>query len=282
MNKKIILYILIYICFFCNSKLQSQNDTIHDFSIKSNFYLINTPIDSSLYIYSIDTVINKKDTFIIETKNINHKQINLRKYNLKHELLSETIYLSDGIYVTSYFENRILKDVFYYNGGREMNFHFDNNMFIDGVDDINRKVNSGYFWTSDSLFDSITQFIDSSGNDCFNKTFYKSGRVFDMYFNLSGKSPIYKFHKNGKLGLKGEIYNMENIFLSNWKMWNENGNLIREFNYNDSIPNMKEGLWSWWDEDGNLILQEKYLHDNLIDSKVFNKDPEILKNLNRN
>lgn len=197
-------------------------------------------------------------------------------------LIEETLYLSDSVFLTTYFDHYKLKRIQYFNSKREVSMSFGNNSFIKGIEDRNRKLNTGYYWESDSIFDRIVQFIDTSENGCFVKMFFPNGHVFNMNYNLLKKSPIYKFHKNGKLGMQGVIYYMEGNKISNWKMWNENGTLIREFNYNDTIPNMKEGLWKWWNKDGTLILQEKYIHDNLIDSKIFKNDREILKNLNRN
>ena len=77
------------------------------------------------------------------------------------------------------------------------------------------------------------------------------------------------YHRNGQIAWKGTVLNSHLFRLKKWEEYYENGQLSREYFYNDSIPNQREGTWSWWDEQGNLIKQEIYKNGELIDTKTY-------------
>ena len=53
-------------------------------------------------------------------------------------------------------------------------------------------------------------------------------------------------------------------------MFYENGQIKREYYYNDSIPNQKEDIWKWYDESGKLIKKEVYKNGKLVFCKEYN------------
>ena len=270
--------ILLIICF----KSNGQIDTIH---VDSKFYLLNTPVENSLNVIKYDTIFQNKDTIVIEETYCNNILINKKTFNNEHQLIEETTFFSDSIYLKTVIKNNKIKLVHSAYYDRHIMFSWDKNNFSTGIEDRNRIINNGFLYDKDSMYDEDTitdafsEFIDTTESGYLCKDFHKNARVFNFYYGLTKTSPFYKFHENGKLAMSGVIRGMEIFKIGSWKWWNDKGILIREFYYNDTIPNLKEGRWKWWDNNGKLIIQRDYLHGKLIKETIFVKDSEIMNNL---
>ena len=263
--------ILLIICF----KSNGQIDTIY---VDSKFYLLNTPVENSLNVIKYDTIFQNKDTIVIEETYCNNILINKKTFNNEHQLIEETTFFSDSIYLETVIENNKIQLVHYAYYDRHIMFSWDKNNFSTGIEDRNRIINNGFLYDKDSMYDedtiidSFSEFIDTTESGYLCKDFHKNGRVFNFYYGLTKTSPFYKFHENGKLAMSGVINGFEFNKIGSWKWWNDKGILIREFYYNDTIPNLKEGRWKWWDNNGKLIKEEIYKHDKLIDRKEYFKN----------
>jgi len=264
LNFTFIFYIL---CF----ETYGQNDTIH---INSKFYLLNTPVEKSLYEVKYDTVVQNKDTIVIENTFFNNVLLNRKKFNHTRQLIEEKLFLSDSIYLETEIKYNKIKVVYYRCNDREIIFSWDDNNYSKGMLDRSTKLNEGFMYDKDTILDSFSESIDTTVSGYIHKDFYQNGRVFNLYYGLTRISPFYKFHKNGKLAMSGFINGMEVNQIGQWKWWNDKGVLIREQYFNDTIPNLKEGTWKWWDDNGKLIKEETYKNDVLIDKKEYVKSTQ--------
>jgi len=121
---------------------------------------------------------------------------------------------------------------------------------------ISMKDNSKYFLQK-SYYDtgqlkSSEIYLNDSVHEC-------------KYYNEFGKLIISGFAK------KGQVTDLIGL----WHEWYENGVLKKEYNYNNTIPNQKEGTWKYLDEKGNLIKEEFYKNGDLIDTKEYIKSKKI-------
>ena len=274
-NFKTLNFILIIILFIICFKSNGQIDTIY---VDSKFYLLNTPVENSLNVIKYDTIFQNKDTIVIEETYCNNILINKKTFNNEHQLIEETTFFSDSIYLETVIENNKIQLVHYAYYDRHIMFSWDKNNFSTGIEDRNRIINNGFLYDKDSMYDEDTitdafsEFIDTTESGYLFKDFHKNGRVYNFYYGLIRISTFYKFHENGKLAMLGVINGFEFNKIGSWKWWNDKGILIREFYYNDTIPNLKEGRWKWWDNNGKLIKEEIYKHDKLIDRKEYFKN----------
>ena len=188
---------------------------------------------------------------MIEETYCNNILINKKTFNNEHQLIEETTFFSDSIYLETDIENNKIQLVHSAYYDRHIMFSWDKNNFSTGIEDRNRIINNGFLYDKDSMYDedtiidSFSEFIDTTESGYLFKDFHKNGRVYNFYYGLIRISTFYKFHENGKLAMLG---------------------VINGFEFN------KIGSWKWWDNNGKLIKEEIYKHDKLIDRKEYFKN----------
>ena len=107
------------------------------------------------------------------------------------------------------------------------------------------------------------------------KRYYPDGNIKDIMIAERGRQIYTRYWENGQKQYEGYIYNALWWQVGKWEIWNEEGILVEEYYFNDSIPNMREGTWKWWDDNGNLVKEEEYQTDELIRQKVYDKNIEV-------
>jgi len=93
------------------------------------------------------------------------------------------------------------------------------------------------------------------------------------YFEGNKPTPYHEFYPDGNIRMKGKILGVSIHFVGTCELYFHNGNLEREFHFDNSIPNYKSGIWKWWDESGNLLKEEFYENNELVDVKEY--DPGL-------
>lgn len=125
-------------------------------------------------------------------------------------------------------------------------------------------------------FDSLERIISKDYKDNPNEI----GIVSEIYFpsilkgiykQNAGKQPYNVFFENGSKKIEGFIYQVDFAQVGKWIEWYPNGIKYREYCYNDSIPNLREGTWFWWNEKGKLTKKEVYKNGELIEQKFYQK-----------
>lgn len=162
----------------------------------------------------------------------------------------------------------------YYNKGNRYSpiiTWYDNGK-IQSVYDLNEKSNKGCIisWYKNGNIYQETFAIDSTLNGFIEKEYYENGLVKRIEIANLGKQEYTTYHDNGQVAWSGMIINAIWSQVGHWQEWHENGTLKREYYFNDSIPNQKEGIWKWWDENGNFIKQELYKDGIMIEEKQSN------------
>jgi antitoxin component YwqK of YwqJK toxin-antitoxin module len=169
------------------------------------------------------------------------------------------------------------------NGQKKSQIYYENGVFFSPVID----------WYEDGKIKSIINF-KTKGSKEFVKAWYKNGNLEDDSYNPNdssdaridkeyydngqlksesiynaGKQKYNLYYSNGKKVCEGNIYNALWGQLGKWQEWYDTGTKKREYFFNDSIPNIKEGKWKWWDKNGKLIKEETYKNNELIDKKEY-------------
>ena len=237
---------------YCQDKKDTTftgNDTI--------FLLLN---DTTL---SIDT--EKIKVVVMYRKGIEYKAVGYYNNGQKYREANFCKGVLTGSSTIWYKNGNMNFLAFYADDGKDiLSFSFYKNGQIE--DYINSNIGFSKSWyksgelKEEDIFDSI-QYHETK--------YYKNGQIESIGIFNNGKQPIKMFYKNGQIALSGYIYNVHLLALGKWSEWYVNGQLKREYYFNDSIPNQKESIWKWWNEKGKLIKKEIYKDGQLISSEEF-------------
>ena len=140
---------------------------------------------------------------------------------------------------------------------------------IQSVYDLDEKSNKGSIitWYKNGNIQQETFAIDSSKNGFAENEYYENGMIKRIEIANQGKQEYTTYYNNGQIAWDGMIVDAIWSQVGHWQEWYEDGTPKREYYFNDSISNQKEGIWKWWDEKGNLIKQEYYKGGIMIEEK---------------
>ena len=124
-------------------------------------------------------------------------------------------------------------------------------------------------WHNNTKLEDETYYIDDSTNAYIGKEYYENGQLKSESIYNAGKQKYYCYYDNGIIAWDGYIFNALWGQLGKWEEWDKSGAKSREYYFNDSIPNVREGIWKWWDENGYLIKEEIYKNDKLLEKKEY-------------
>ena len=172
---------------------------------------------------------------------------------------------------TTWYKDGSIKDLIVYNDSGEaiVGLTFYKNHQIKGYV---YKLEFSKEWYDTGELMGVATYKDSSIHT--EKSYYKNGNIKIEATFSAGKQPLRMYYENGQIALSGYIYNNPFYCVGKWTEWYENGQIKREYFYNDSIPNQKEGIWKWYEEMGKLIKKEVYKNGKLISCKEFNLNNE--------
>jgi len=125
-------------------------------------------------------------------------------------------------------------------------------------------------WHNNGKLEDESFYFDSTDADVhIGKEYYENGQLKSESIYNAGKQKYYCYYDNGIKAWDGYIYNALWGQLGKWEEWDKSGAKSREYYFNDSIPNVREGIWKWWDENGYLIKEEIYKNDKLLEKKEY-------------
>jgi uncharacterized protein len=86
--------------------------------------------------------------------------------------------------------------------------------------------------------------------------YWENGNLSSVEIWNSGKQTYQEFYENGKIALKGYLFNSPKDRVGKWEYFSKLGNLIMEENYNESFN--LDGRVLKWDESGKLTEEIYY------------------------
>ncbi len=105
------------------------------------------------------------------------------------------------------------------------------------------------------------------------KELKKSAEGLYMHNNAVFSGKVLAKHKNGTVGLVGEI--KDGLKDGTWTYWYSSGEKKRESVY---VKNKKQGLTYYWYMNGQVAKEIMYRDDKNIDQKLWDEDGNRLKN----
>ena len=93
---------------------------------------------------------------------------------------------------------------------------------------------------------------------------HQNGRLSLRMHQDEGASRYCVFFDNGKISIKGKIFNSPFAKIGRWVTKDVHGNRISIEHFSKKEPNVKSGTFKYY-EDGKLIRVEKYVNDVLMD-----------------
>ena len=136
--------------------------------------------------------------------------------------------------------------------------------------DKNKEKKTGHFveWYKSGNLKLSSIEYDTIVLGSIDREYYENGQIERIsYINL-GKQFFISFYENGQKREEGYVFNGLNSKLGKWQKWYENGNLNREYFYDEITPNQKEGVWTWFDENGDIYKKEIYQNGELVKVEI--------------
>jgi len=281
---KVVLILGIILCHIYGFSQINKEVVIEQFNLPQDYNILSfckdENIDSMLTGVICDTIY-KNDTIIAYAEYKNGKKIKILTYYMSGEREREEFYDWDNDFGrgTHWFKSGKKECEDFFNKCLDIWTHiewYENGSFSGFLNkDVNKNTGIQKWWRDDGTISSEAFYIDTTEKAFINKVYHLNGILWQEWIFSLGKQSYKEFYSDGKKAALGYIMDAPLFLLGHWQEWYNNGNLKREYFYNDSIPNQKEGIWKWWDEKGNLIKEEFYKNGELIDTKEYIKSKKI-------
>ena len=157
----------------------------------------------------------------------------------KRDSLQICFFKNDQVAYQSYFEKGklIAPHISYFENGK---------LYLIDNEINNKRFQYVFYDTGQIEEEYLANEINDSLKDQFiTRKYYNNGFLKSIDSANFGKSMFVLYYSNGQKEWEGFEYNALWSQIGKWLEWYDNGTKKREYYFNESIPNIKEGTWKW-------------------------------------
>lgn len=219
------------------------------------------------------------DTILFYCRYVNGKKTSVQQYytnGVKRQQLIFKDSLLDGTIIT-YYKSGTMADIVSFENGKVITpslSYYPSGQLSDYREDYALDDNEFYAieFYEEGLIKSRSWGLPDSTEAFVEIRYHLEGTKMDSTVYNAGRQPFIKWDNKGNVCLRGAIFQAFFLRVGPWKEWYADGNLKREYYYNENSPNQPEGDWKWYDRNGRVYRWEVYRDGNLIRVKVGGKE----------
>ena len=271
MLKYTFLVLSIVICNLSYSQIVESVEKLSFESIHSLF--LNAENHSDTVYSGIDTIFSKinSEEIMVCIKYENSMKVKTTGYYNNGTKYREIFYTNQKLHGLSsrWYKNGQLEYIIFFENGSIIlpEYYWYENGVLEEISYTDPKNINIYFskkWYENGTLMEENESIDTTELGYIIKNYYESGKLLSFTIANMGIQLHRSYYENGNIAWEGNILNLTFSQVGKWQEWYESKQLKREYYFNDSIPNLREGIWKWWDNNGKLLKEEIYENGELV------------------